>query len=105
MRLSTIIWGTACLLLGIFIATGIIPNTATGPRIGLSMLLFTMALLFLGIPATAWFIKRTTKPEDYKGTCPVGKVCPACGTFNYNPRTTCRSCGENLEAIDNAAHN
>lgn len=104
VRLSTLLWGLACLILGTLIATGTIPNTATGPRIGLSMALYTLALLFLGIPATSWIIKRTTRPEDYQGTCPVGRVC-TCGAFNYNPRTICRSCGQNLEEIEPATRN
>lgn len=104
MRLSTIVWGLISLTSGLLIALGAFPGAATGPRIGLSMAFFTLALLFLGIPATAWIIKRTTKPEDYKGTCPVGKVC-TCGTFNYNPRIICRSCGTNLEEMDAATRN
>lgn len=95
MRLAQWIWGTGFILGGVLMALGAFPGAdaaATGPRIGLAMVFVTLGGLVIGVPLTTWILRRTTRPEDYEGTCPVGWACEPCGAFNYHPRQACRSC-------------
>jgi hypothetical protein len=72
---------------------------AIGPRIGMVLALVTFGLLMLSIPFTQWYLRKTTRPEDYQGRCPVGRVCPSCEVFNFYPRSTCRTCGDDLGPV------
>lgn len=86
-------------LLGLVLALGRAPGAdafATGPKVGIIMVSWTLAALLVGIPATQWFLRRTTRPGDYEGRCPVGESCPRCEAFNLKPRTRCRVCGDDL---------
>ncbi len=88
--------GIAASVAGILLLGGWMPGSdgmALGPRIGVGAFLLMIGFLMLSIPFVQFFLRRTTKAEDYQGTCPVGESCPACGAFNYKPRPDCRSCG------------
>ena len=61
-------------------------------RIGMAAFLGMAGLTLILMANAEWFLRKTTRPEDYKGTCPVGESCPGCGAFNYKPRKACRSC-------------
>lgn len=95
VRVRQWVTGGVLLVAGIAVAAGALPGAATGPRIGIAAALIMLGALVVGIPLTTWILRRTTRPEDYAGTCPVGRSC-TCGAFNMNPRTTCRACGAEL---------
>lgn len=102
MKPSTFVWGTLFLAAGILVAGGWFPGAAsasTGPRIGLAGVLLTLGALTVGIPLVTWFIGKTSRPEDYEGTCPVGRVCPDCGAFTFYPKPNCKSCGRDLKGV------
>lgn len=65
---------------------------AAGPRIGVATTLLVLGLFILLASNAAWILRKTTRPEDYQGGCPVGARC-ACGHFNLKPRKACRQCG------------
>lgn len=89
-----IFWGTALVVLAALIGTGVLlGGAAPGPRIGVTTFLAVAGLTILAVGNAEWFLRKTTRPEDYQGTCPVGESCDACGAFNYKPRRDCRSCG------------
>ena len=76
-------------------AFGLVPGAsgwATAPRVGVATALISLGVLLLAMPAVVWILRRTARPGDYAGACPVGATCP-CGHFNFKPRRTCRSCG------------
>ena len=93
MRPAHWFWGAA------FAAGGtavLLTGAPDGPRIGIAMVLITLAALVVGLPLSTWILRKTTRPEDYEGSCPVGRLCPSCEAFNYNPRKVCRVCGHDL---------
>jgi len=99
VNVRAIVWGLGMVALGIVLATDLVPGSArmaTGPRIGIIALLITLGVTTLLIANAAWVLRRTTRPEDYEGGCPVGASCGKCGAFNLKPRTSCRSCGVDL---------
>jgi hypothetical protein len=84
-----------CLAAGALLLAGTLPGAtgmALGPRVGMGTFLLMLGLLVLAIAAAPWVLRKTTRPEDYVGGCPVGTRC-ACGHFNLKPRRTCRDCG------------
>lgn len=93
-------WGTGMVAAGILLATDVLPGTAmaTGPRVGMVALLVTFGVTLILVANAAWILRRTTRPEDHQGGCPVGSSCGDCGAFNLKPRTVCRVCGVGLEA-------
>lgn len=97
MNRRSLFWGLLFLVLAVFLAT-----TADGsaPRIGMAVMAGMFGLTLILMANAAWFLRRTTNPEDYKGTCPVGESCSGCGAFNYKPRKTCRSCGHTVNASE-----
>ncbi|MGB0653666.1 MAG: hypothetical protein ACPGQL_10755 [Thermoplasmatota archaeon] len=102
MNGRALFWGFLFILLGVLFATGLVPAAdgwGTGPRVGLSAGLIMLGLTLALAANAEWFLRKTTRPEDYKGTCPVGSSCGQCGAFNYKPRTTCRSCSADLAAV------
>jgi hypothetical protein len=91
----TVSWAAVFLAGGILVAGGWLPGSgdwSTGPRIGVATLLTVLGATVLGLGLVPIVLRRTTRPADYKGGCPVGATCP-CGHFNFKPRTTCRQCG------------
>lgn len=96
MRLSTLIWSTGFILAGIAIALDWIPGNGGALRTALAGFLITLGALGIAIPTVTWTVMRTTRPEDYEGSCPVGRVCPDCGAFTFYPRNECRNCGIDL---------
>lgn len=101
MRLSSLVWGLLAITAGVLLLLDVLPGAsafAPGPKLGIGMVLLTWGTLLIATPLTAWYLRRTTRPEDYEGTCPVGRVCPRCDAFNFNPRTECRVCGSDLAA-------
>ena len=99
MRLATLVWGALFVAAAVVVLAGWFPGAAsasTGPRIGIGMALATFGLLVVGIPATVAIVRRTTRPEDYAGGCPVGAQC-GCGRFNFKPRRKCPACGQAMQ--------
>ncbi len=99
MSKKAIAWGASCIAAGILLATNVLPGAnqwATGPRVGLVMMLLTLGTLILGIRFAKPFLQRTTKTADYQSTCPVGASCPQCDAFNFKPRVVCRVCSTDL---------
>lgn len=90
--------GLSCIAAGAAVATGLFAGVAAGPRIGIATALITLGCLVIGVPLSVWILRKTTRPADYTGNCPVGRVCPACEAFNMNPRTVCRVCRTDLAA-------
>jgi hypothetical protein len=83
------------LALGALLLAGRLPGAAgmaTGPRLGMGTFLVMLGVLLLGLAAAPWVLRKTTKPQDYEGGCPVGARC-GCGQFNLKPRKVCRGCG------------
>lgn len=102
MRLRQWIWGLLLIAGGTLLLLDVLPGSdafADGPRIGMAMALWTLATLILGAPLVTWYLRKTTHPQDYEGACPVGKVCPRCDAFNFNPRTECRMCRTDLTNV------
>lgn len=90
----TLGWAAAFLLTGVAVASGWFPgaqDAAFAPRVGLAVLLLTLAFV-LGVGAFAGLLRSRTERLDGKGGCPVGAKC-TCGHFNFKPRATCRQCG------------
>jgi hypothetical protein len=84
-----------CLAAAALLLGGSFPGAAgmaTGPRVGMGTFLATLGLLLLALAAAPAVLRKTTRPEDYAGGCPVGARC-ACGHFNLKPRRACRACG------------
>lgn len=80
---------------GTLVATGALPGSdawAMGPRVGIATLLLVLGTTILAAGNARWFLRRTTKAEDYEGGCPVGATC-SCGHFNFKPRRACKQCG------------
>lgn len=93
MNAKAVFWFVACTGVAILLGTGTLaPGAGNGPRIGMTVFLATLGLTILTVGNVEWFLRRTAKPGDYQGTCPVGQSCPACGAFNYKPKRDCRSC-------------
>ncbi len=95
VNVKALAWGVAFAILGILVAIGNLPglgNWGSGPRIGAATALIVFGLTILLVANALWFLRRTTKPEDYRGGCPVGATC-GCGHFNFKPRRTCKQCG------------
>lgn len=90
MNGSSLAWGALFLALAVVVA--LLPGAASAPRVGVVALLAMLGLTVAFVGNASWLLRRTTRPEDYRGTCPVGASCPACGAFNLKPRTTCRAC-------------
>jgi hypothetical protein len=89
--------------IGILALAGVMPgDVATGPRIGIGMLMLTIGLLIVAIPTSKAILRKTTRPADYDGRCPVGEACPKCEAFNYKPRRQCRLCATPVNAPDQA---
>lgn len=102
VRVATFVWGFLFLVAGVLLIGGWFPgadDAGTGPRVGLGLFLSMLGALTIGIPVITWVIRKTTRPEDYEGTCPVGRVCPDCGAFTFYPRPDCKSCGRDLEGV------
>ncbi len=99
VNLKALVWGGLFTAAGVAVATSWLPGTAgmgLGPRLGATTLLITFGLTLIAMANASWFLRKTTRPEDYKGGCPVGESCAKCGSFNMKPRSVCRSCGVNL---------
>jgi len=91
----SIAWGALFATAGAVVAGGWMPGSsswATGPRIGIATLLIVLGLTVVGFAAAPWVLRKTTRPADYQGGCPVGATC-ACGHFNFKPRKSCKQCG------------
>jgi hypothetical protein len=88
-------WALLFVVLGVLLVGAWLPGSSgwgVGPRVGAATALFVLGGLLLLFPAVHWILRKTTRPEDYDGGCPVGKTC-ACGHFNFKPRSECRQCG------------
>ncbi len=93
MNRKAILWAITLATAATLVETGtILGNSQPGPRIGITAFLAVLALTVLTVGNVEWYLRRTTKPADYQGTCPVGESCEDCGAFNYKPRQICRSC-------------
>ena len=93
MNLRAVGWGVAFLALGILLATGLLASAwGAAPRAGVATLFLVLGLVTILAGNAAWILRRTTRPEDYRGGCPVGATC-ACGHFNFKPRKSCKQCG------------
>ena len=95
MNVRALGWGFAFVAAGVVVAFGWLPGSAgwsTGPRAGLATGFLTLGVTMILAGNAAWFLRRTTKAEDYRGGCPVGATCQ-CGHFNFKPRKACRQCG------------
>ena len=94
--LRSSIWGTAFVAAGALVAGGWLPGSAAwqmGPRIGVATFLAVTGLTVIAFALVPWVLRKTTKPADYEGGCPVGATC-GCGQFNFKPRKSCRQCGK-----------
>lgn len=92
-------WGAIFTLGGVAIAATWLPGTggmSLGPRVGAASLFITFGVTLIAMANASWVLRMTTRPEDYKGGCPVGAACSKCGAFNMKPRVSCRSCGVEL---------
>ncbi len=104
VRLSAamgLLLGTLLFAGGLALAFGWTPGAngmATGPRIGVGLLLAMIGALMLSLRWVRWAIERRAVPDDYQGRCPVGESCSDCGAFNLKPRISCRSCGGSVNA-------
>lgn len=99
MNRRSLIWGLIFLGLAAFLATS---ANGSAPRIGMAVMSGMFGITLILMANAAWFLRRTTNPEDYKGTCPVGESCKSCGAFNYKPRKTCRSCNGPVNASEDS---
>lgn len=105
MRAKTLGWIVGPAALATILAFDLLPgDVAQTPKFLLIGVLYTISFLVLSVPVTTWFLKRTTRSEDYQGTCPVGKVCPDCGAFTFAPRKDCRSCRRPLDDVEDASY-
>jgi hypothetical protein len=100
VRVRHWVLGVLFIVAGAVVAAGAFSRVASGPRVGISTALIVIGALVVAVPLSVWVLRKTTRPEDYVGNCPVGRVCPACDAFNMNPRTTCRACGAALGGRD-----
>ncbi len=96
VRLSTIAWSCLFILAGVAVIAGWLPGNPGGLRSAIGGVLMTLGALGLVIPLVTWSVLRTTRPEDYEGSCPVGRVCPECEAFTFYPRADCKNCGLDL---------
>lgn len=98
-----VFWSVALVAAAVLLGTGTVaPGAATGPRVGVTAFLAVLGLTVFAVGNVEWFLRRTARPGDYAGTCPVGQSCPACGAFNYKPRRDCRGCGGPVNEADAA---
>ncbi len=104
VNVKALVWGALFTVAGIGVAAAWLPGAtdlATGPRVGAATLFITFGVTLIAMANASWVLRMTTRPEDYRGGCPVGTSCVGCGAFNMKPRTTCRSCGADvLEASE-----
>ncbi len=84
----SLFWGLAFLAGAVTI--GLLARSP--PQIGMAVFLGMLGITLILAANAEWFLRKTTRPEDYEGSCPVGESCRACGAFNYKPRRACRSC-------------
>lgn len=96
VALRRVVTTPVLLLAGLALLLRWLPGThgmATGPRIGMGILFVTLSVVVFAIANVETFLRKTTRPADYEGGCPVGESCADCGSFNMKPRQACRSCG------------
>ncbi len=101
MARSTILWGTAFAIGGVLVAGAWLPGAdawALGPRIGIASLCLMVSFLLFATWATQWFLAASGRNKDGGGSCPVGRVCPACGAFTFYPKSDCKACGADLSS-------
>lgn len=96
MNRRSLLWGIAFLAAAALLGM----RADTAPRIGMAAFLGMFGITLILMANAEWFLRKTTRPEDYQGTCPVGQSCTACGAFNYKPRKTCRSCSSPVNASE-----
>lgn len=100
MNVGALAWGLAWLAAAAVVGLGALPGSdgwGMGPRVGLTVLLGMLGATVALAGNAAWFLGKTTRPEDYEGGCPVGARC-ACGVFNMSTRKTCKGCKAALVA-------